>query len=575
MRKKEKQDKKSVSRSLHTIFLSSMGQLAAICFVLVCFIIIITALNRQVFNRYGTGQGKAGTVELKFSALHEDVRYLVFETRKGEQEEDMAEIEGTYEELVGSVHALHDILQGKENEELYVSVAALIEDYSDIMGQIIEYEKQGGKYNSEKLYNNEASALAREMKGLMEQLFYNMNASAGHYYKMFAAESILAVIAVIGLSIFILIYSLKKSGKAIRDICLPLEELTICSEEIAKGNLHVSIKNNGDGEIGSLAKSLAETVKSLNTYIEDISGKLGHIADHDLTDEITLEYEGDFEPIGKSLIEILQSLNDIFARIDVASDEVYAGASQVADGAQNLAQGTLVQSGLIDRIRAEVKNISGKADINRGLCEKAGIVTQQTKVFAEDGKKKVEELIVSMKTIDNTSDKISKILQSINDIAGQTNLLALNAGIEAARAGEAGKGFAVVAGEVSRLADRCAAAAKETAGMITETREAVERGNEETRKAGESILKMLENIADIDSSVKEIGERTGEQGNAIGEITDKMEDIIRIVNDNSSTAEESAAASEQLFVQAELLKNTLKGIERKSDVTVHSVLGNA
>lgn len=561
MGKKQKNRKESVNAQLNTIFLKAMMRLGLIVLVLVALIVIITISNRRIFEKYGAGQGKAGSVEIQFSTLHEEIRYLVFETRGEEQQTYIAEIETQAAQLQEEMKGLKEVIQGKENQDLYAQALQLSEEYKAAMDEIIEYENQSGKYNSEKIYNNEATEIARQMKEVMKNLFHNMNVEGNRYFGVFMAASAIVILVVIVAGGMIILLSVKKTKKAIANICRPLEELTDCSKEIAKGNLHVTINYRDKNEIGVLSGSLYETVEALKNYIEDISMRLEQIADYRLADVMTGEYSGDFIPIRESLVKIQESLKSIFTKIDKTSDEVYAGAEQVESSAKNLAEGTLLQNRLMDEIMTEIKGIAGKADENLEMCERAKEVAAETILCADDEKAKMDVLMQSMALITEKSNRISEVLQSIDEIAQQTNLLSLNAGIEAARAGEMGRGFAVVASEVSVLADKCAAAAKETADMIEETKNAITVGRKETDQAFESIQTMSYNIKNMDDVMQEIRSGSTKQRNAIVQITDKVEEVVKIINSNVETAETSASASEQLSAQAEMLKTILEGVE--------------
>ena len=215
----------------------------------------------------------------------------------------------------------------------------------------------------------------------------------------------------------------------------------------------------------------------------------------------------------------------------------------------------------MDEIMTEIRGIAAKADENLAMCEHGGEVAKETILCADDEKEKMDVLIQSMAVITDKSNRISEVLKSIDEIAQQTNLLSLNAGIEAARAGEMGRGFAVVASEVSVLAEKCASAAKETACMIDETKSAIAVGRKETDQAFEAIKMMSYNIKNMDDVMKEIRSGSGKQRNAIVQITDKVEKIVKTINDNVETAKTSASASERLSKQAEMLKTILDGVE--------------
>ncbi|MDD6203357.1 MAG: hypothetical protein PUB13_10555, partial [Lachnospiraceae bacterium] len=164
MGKKQKNRKESVNVQLNAIFLKAMMRLGLIVLVLVALIVIITISNRRIFEKYGAGQGKAGSVEIQFSTLHEEIRYLVFETRGEEQQTYIAEIETQAAQLQEEMKGLKEVIQGKENQDLYAQALQLSEEYKAAMDEIIEYENQSGKYNSEKIYNTEATEIARQMK---------------------------------------------------------------------------------------------------------------------------------------------------------------------------------------------------------------------------------------------------------------------------------------------------------------------------------------------------------------------------------------------------------------------------
>ena len=288
-----------------------------------------------------------------------------------------------------------------------------------------------------------------------------------------------------------------------------------------------------------------------------------HIVDNDLTIEITQEYAGDFKPIQDSLVKILDFLNDVFRTIAMASSEVYAGAEQVSEGATTLAEDTSQQNIAIEEISEEILRVSKNAQSNELLCEKADSLSKSAKNSAEIGQIKMENMVSSMNLISETSNQISLIMQTINEIAEQTNLLALNARIEAARAGEAGKGFSVVANEVAKLADRCSAASKESEKMILSTLEAVRIGNNEAEETAAFLKEAVENIDIVAEVVNEILEETKNQQKAVEHVLCDVTSISDIVRSNSATAEESAAASEELTAQSDMLRTLLQNIKLK------------
>jgi methyl-accepting chemotaxis protein/methyl-accepting chemotaxis protein-1 (serine sensor receptor) len=169
-------------------------------------------------------------------------------------------------------------------------------------------------------------------------------------------------------------------------------------------------------------------------------------------------------------------------------------------------------------------------------------------------------MVHSMQEITGSSDKISKIIKVIDEIAFQTNILALNAAVEAARAGEAGMGFAVVADEVRSLAQRSAQAAQDTSALIEESITKSNEGGARLQRVSEVIRAITESAAKVKTLVDEVNLGSQEQARGIEQISKSISQMDRVTQGNAASAEESASASEEMSAQAEALQNIARNM---------------
>ena len=341
-------------------------------------------------------------------------------------------------------------------------------------------------------------------------------------------------------------------------ITKPILKATQRIERLAHGDLQDDVEiTKGKDESARLILALHNTIRELRSYIMDISHVLDAVASNDLTVTSSVEYKGDFVPIQTALLKILSSLNITLKNIACSADQVGASSAQVALGGQNLAANSTEQAATTESLISSLETVSGHIKDNAQYSLTIKDMTESAILETRQGDEEMKKLQESMATIDSSSKKIQEIIHIIDDIAFQTNILALNAAIEAARAGEAGKGFSVVADEVRELAGKSADAAKQTTDLIHSTMESVAQGKRNTESTAEVFKKIVEQTNTIDTLVSKVSQSLKSQADSVAQLEGGMQKISMVTQSNSATAEESAATSEELLSQMQMLKELI------------------
>lgn len=373
---------------------------------------------------------------------------------------------------------------------------------------------------------------------------------------------------ILGIFVFIIILVILIIVVVSNLISSPIKRLNKAARQMAEGKLDIKIDVHSQDEVGQLADSLGKLSGRLNEYIQyidEISEALKNLAAGNLTVELKLAYDGDFARIKESFIQATNIIHDTVSQITNSSQQVSTGAQHVSSVAQSLSQGATEQASSVEELAASINEISNQVKTNADHAAQASSKAKSVGEEMTRSNEKMQEMIQAMDEISNSSTEIGKIIKTIEDIAFQTNILALNAAVEAARAGEAGKGFAVVADEVRSLAGKSAAASKDTAVLIENSIHAVENGTRIVDETARAMMVAVEGAKEVTETVDKISAASNEQAQSILQVTQGVDQIASVVQTTSATAEESAAASEQMMGQSLYLKGAVEYFRLKEE----------
>jgi len=282
------------------------------------------------------------------------------------------------------------------------------------------------------------------------------------------------------------------------------------------------------------------------------------VAGGDLSARIVVNGRDEAAQLLESLREMTTGLVGIVSQVRNSSDSIATGSAEIATGNADLSQRTEQQASNLEETAASMEEMNATVRHNAESARLATELAATASAVAGRGGEVVHQVVSTMERITGSSRQIADITGVIDGIAFQTNILALNAAVEAARAGEQGRGFAVVAGEVRALAQRSAEAAREIKSLIAQSVETVQSGSSLVGEAGRTMDEIVAQVRRVADLIGEIGSSATEQMQGIGQVSEAVNQLDRVTQQNAALVEESAAAAESLKQQAASLADVVR-----------------
>ncbi|MCI9575677.1 MAG: HAMP domain-containing protein [Clostridiales bacterium] len=534
------------------------------------------ASSQETYEDYGQQQGNMGGWGYYFqqgSALIRNV--ILFSTDSADMEERIKLVETNNETMAPYEEELDKGIKDENLRPMFENIRANMRTVDGMRDETIELMRQGKV--------EEATAKLRETTEIVDaiseeivELFYTMRENAVVHLNMEKTLMIVSISVSVGITVLGGILCVILGLKIGKGISKPVAQVEHAVCQLSEGNLQTRVEEdpNRKDEIGILTRAYNSSVATLGEYIYTIEEAMNSVSRGNLMVEPIQGFKGEFVKIEEAINSFLVAINETFAQINLAAEQVATGSDQGASGAQALSQGATQQASAVEQLDATINEISKHIQENAQNAEFASQEATNLGDGIVNNNQQMQEMIGAMDEISRCSDEISRIIKTIQDIAFQTNILALNAAVEAARAGAAGKGFAVVADEVRNLASKSSEAAKDTTALIENSVKAVKNGIKIANDTAQSLAEIVSKAQEVTDVINKISCASQEQANSVIQVTQGINQISSVVQTNSATAEETAASSEELSGQAQMLKQMMGQYKLRADANGSTVTTN-
>lgn len=466
----------------------------------------------------------------------------------------------THDEAVAGLQEcmpkIEETQKSAEEREQFKQLQESVDNYLKIDDEIIKLGGTTDEVKSKKAQNMAIDDLAPAYQAAEEafQDLMDVNVQKGDETQEALAITSLVMLIVIALIILAACFAaVKIGGKIAKSISDPIEALGKRLETFSQGDLTTPFPEyDNDDEVGDMVKSAVDMANKLSAIIADLEGLLAEMSKGNFAVSTSCEeeYVGELTTLLTSFNTTKTEIDGSLKEVRDSSEMVSAGALNLAEASQALAEGATDQAASAEELQATIDEITEGL---KNTVDQTNLASQEAERIAgeaEDSRAQMDLMVEAMQRISETSEMIGSVITEIEDIASQTNLLSLNASIEAARAGDAGKGFAVVADQIRTLAEQSAKAAVNTRELIESSIEEIKNGNNAAESTKKVLIGVVEDIRQLSESAKGIQEISVMQAESMGQADAGVSRISDVIQANSATAQETSATSEELSAQA-------------------------
>ncbi len=524
---------------------------------------VVSQLFSSALVNYGFAQGDIGRAMTQFADSRSAMRGIIGYDDQEAIDTLLANHETYKDTFTKEFNSLESAMVTAENKALYKDVQDKLDDYwtfeEEIIAQGATTDREQCKLAQDKalgelapMYNDIYTDLTEIMEIKVEK--------GQSQSTLLATIVIILIVVIIVVIVGSIVFALSLGKNIAYSIATPLDQLKDRLDTFAQGDLSSPFPTvETKDELAEMVATSISMAATLQFIIHDVGSILDQMANADFTATSSdkSKYSGEFESILTAMALLKRQLVETMQSVSDASNQVAAGAGNLTEASQSLAEGATDQAGAVEEMQATITTIS---DDIRITANSAGESYNQARTYAEEAErshKEMKAMMDAMSRINDASQQVGNIISEIEDIASQTNLLSLNASIEAARAGEAGRGFSVVADQIRQLAEQSANSAAETRTLIETSLNAIADGSKTVDIVNDSINRVVEGIELIAQSSKSISEMANEQAEAMKQAEQGVSQISEVVQSNSATAQETSATSEELSAQATTLDSLI------------------